>query len=319
MLDKYGHASKIRRFFFGTKHADRFTETGQRLSVTHNILCHALSIHLAMDASDRDRDRNETLKQALETDSRQHHADVQSAIENPSLLGVSPDEQRQAVCNLQLVARDNARSEASTAPAACSPGGSKSAMTLADLHRCSWWIRSELLTVEQKEGKKGKMLDVMLGAGTFGDVFAAKYCGESVVVKKMRNPMNCEAAQTASGSQAVASFLSEVYLACALNHPNIVHTMGGVVDEEEEPPCWVVMERLEQSLPKVLPHHLQRKPAASHTRNLCLQALASLTDQQKLRIMTGLCSALLYMHSKRPDSKTPEPYAHACPSRSEKL
>lgn len=328
MLYNYGCAGKIRRFLFGKKHAERFTQTGQRLSVTHNILCHALSIHLAMDASDRDRaaaaavaERYETLKQALETDSCQDRADLQSAIEEPSLLGVSPDEQDQAVHNLQLVAQDNARSDANTAPASGSPGGSEFAMTLANLQRCSWWIRSEFLTVEQKKGKNGKMVDVKLGSGTFGDVFAAEYCGETVVVKKMKNPMNRQAAESASGSQAVASFLSEVSLACALNHPNIVHTMGGVVDEEEEPPCWLVMERLEQSLPTVLvpPHHLPRKPAASHARNLCLQALASLNDQQKLRVMTGLCSALLYMHSKRPDPQTPEPYAHACPSRSEKL
>jgi hypothetical protein len=256
VLSKYGFASKIRKFFTGTKHAERFTESGQRLCVTHNILCHALSIHLAMDASDRDHEQQEMLKQALETDSRMHHADVQSAIQAPSLLGLSPDELPKAVSNLQLMAQDNACSEAGTAPAAFNPGGSKSNVTLADLQRCSWRIRSELLTFEQKESKKGKMLDVLLGGGTFGDVYAATYLGESVVVKKMKNPINCEAAQTASGSQALASFLSEVSLACALNHPNIVYTMGGVVDEDEEPPCWVVMERLDQSLPKVRPHYL---------------------------------------------------------------
>ena len=48
--------------------------------------------------------------------------------------------------------------------------------------------------------------------------------------------------------------------------------------------------------------------AACHPRNL--QALASLTHDQKLRIMMDICSALLFMHSKRPDSVTPEPYAH---------
>jgi serine/threonine protein kinase len=48
--------------------------------------------------------------------------------------------------------------------------------------------------------------------------------------------------------------------------------------------------------------------AACRPRNL--QALASLTLDQKLRIMMDICSALLFMHSKRPDSVTPEPYAH---------
>jgi serine/threonine protein kinase len=68
-----------------------------------------------------------------------------------------------------------------------------------------------------------------------------------------------------------------------------VHTLGGVVDQSEEPPCWIVMERLDQPLPKVL---------------------SSLSDGDKLNILIGICSALLYMHSKRPDSVTPEPYAH---------
>jgi hypothetical protein len=319
VLNKYGFASKIRKFFAGTKHADRFMETGQRLSVTHNILCHALSIHLAMDASDRELEHHEMMMQAIETDSRLYHADVQSAIQMPSLLGVSPDELPQAVHILQLVAQDNALSETGTAPAAYSPGGSSSSVTLADLQRCSWRIRSELLTFDQKEGKRGKILDVLLGSGTFGDVYAATYCGERVVVKKMRNPAKCDAAHSASVSQALASFVSEVSLACALNHPNIVHTVGGVVDEEEEPPCWIVMERLDQSLPKVRPTHLQRSLAVAHLCRLRSQALASLSDQQKLRIMIGLCSALLYMHSKRPDSKTPEPYENTRPSRLEKM
>ena len=208
-----------------------------------------------MDASDRDHEQHEMLKKALDVDSRLHRAEVQSAIQTPSLLGVSPDELPQALSNLQLVAQDGALSQAGTSPAASS-AGSKTPVTLAELQRCSWRIRSELLTFEQKEGKKGKFIDVLLGDGSFGDVYAATYCGERVVVKKMKNPKNYDAAQSASGSQALASFLSEVSLACALNHPNIVQTIGGVVDEEEEPPCWVVMERLEQQLPKVPPRFL---------------------------------------------------------------
>ena len=51
-----------------------------------------------------------------------------------------------------------------------------------------------------------------------------------------------------------------------------------------------------------------RAAAASHPHNL--QAIASLTDEQKLHIIKGICSALLFMHSKRPDSNTPDPYAH---------
>jgi hypothetical protein len=268
VLAKYGFASKLRKFFMGSNHAGCFTEAGQRLSVTHNLLCHALSIHLAMDASDRDHEQLDMLKQALAADFHLHHAEVQAAIQTPSLLGVAPDEQAQAVCNLQLIAQDGKLSQAGTATAVPSPGGSRLPVTLLDLQRCSWRIRSELLSFEQKEGKKGKMMDVMLGSGTFGDVYAATYCGERVVVKKMKNPMNCDAAKTTAGSLALASFLSEVSLACALTHPNIVQTFGGVVDEEEEPPCWIVFERLDQSLTKVLPHFLEHSHRIA--RSSCL-------------------------------------------------
>ena len=268
MLAKYGFASKLRKFFMGSNHAGCFTETGQRLSVTHNILCHALSIHLAMDASDRDHEQYDMLKQALAADSHQHHADVHAAIQTPSLLGVPPDELSQAVSNLQLIAQDGALSQAGTATAVSSPGGSRLPVTLLDLQRCSWRIRGELLSFEQKEGKRGKMIDVMLGGGTFGDVYAATYCGERVVVKKMKNPINRDAAQTAAGSQALVLFLSEVSLACALIHPNIVQTFGGVVDEEEEPPCWIVFERLDQSLSKVLPRFLEHSYTTA--RSCCL-------------------------------------------------
>jgi serine/threonine protein kinase len=48
-----------------------------------------------------------------------------------------------------------------------------------------------------------------------------------------------------------AAFVREVTFAFSLKHPNIVRTLGGVVDPEEEPPCWIVMERLDVSLAEV--------------------------------------------------------------------
>ena len=90
------------------------------------------------------------------------------------------------MCNLQLIAQDGALSQAGTATAVPSPGG-RLPVTLLDLQRCSWRIRSELLLFERKESKMGNMINVMLGGGTFGDEYAATYCGELVVVNKMRS------------------------------------------------------------------------------------------------------------------------------------
>ncbi len=292
VLLKYGFQSKISRFLRGKKHEDRFAEAGKRLFATFDIFCHSLSIQRSVNAEECERRQFESLQEAFDRDALQCHGELESAIETlnsaPSPahflqeFGVSPQNLPQVLSNLQLVAQDFSAS-ASSVPSA------GFVLTLDFLQRCSWRIRSELLAIEQKPGKKGKMIDVLLGDGTFGYVYAATYCNERVVVKKMKTPKSGAAALTAAGSQALASFHSEVSLACALNHPNIVHTLGGVVDEEEEPPCWIVMELLDQPLPK---------------------ALDSLTDNDKLRILIGICSALLYMHSKRPDSATPEPYAH---------
>ena len=259
VLKKYGFKSKFSRFVEGKKHEGRFKEAEERLFTTFNIMCHALSIHRSADAADHDHQQLEQLKQAFENDARQRRAELESVIQtlaNPvaptsSFLvenGIFSDDLPEMLSTLQLVAQD--LSSAGTSSIG-STGMGGSTVTVADLQRCSWRIRSELLTIEQKEGKKGKMIDVALGDGTFGDVYAAMYCGEHVVVKKMKNPKNADAARTPAGSQALESFSSEVSLACALNHPNIVHTLGGVVDEDEEPPCWIVMERLDFPLPRV--------------------------------------------------------------------
>ena len=288
VLLKYGFQNKFARFFRGKKHEDRFTETGARLFHTFDIFCHTLSIQRSANAEDHER-----RQEAFDRDAYQCYTELESAIQtlnsaSPSAdflgqLGVSSYKLPQVLSDFQLVAQDF--SQAGTAPSA----SGVATLTLDRLQRCSWRIRSELLTIEQKEGKRGKMIDVSLGDGSFGDVYAATFCDERVVVKKMKNPKNSAATRSATGCQALASFFSEVSLACALNHPNIVHTLGGVVDEEEEPPCWIVMERLDKPLPK---------------------ALDSLTENNKLCILIGICRALLYMHSKRPDSATPEPYAH---------
>jgi protein kinase len=296
VLLKYGFQTKIAKLFKGKKHEERFTESGKRLIATFDIFCHALSIQRSANAEENER-RQLELQQAFENDTCRLHQQMESVIETlktaappESLLseiGVSHNDLPLALSNLELVSHDF--SGASNAATVARPSSRSEIVTFDMLQCCSWRIRSELVTIEQKEVKRGKMIDVKLGGGTFGDAYAATYCNERVVVKKMKNPPTRDDAHTAAGSKALASFFSEVSVACALNHPNIVHTLGGVVEEEEEPPCWIVMERLDQPLPKVLD---------------------SLSDGDKLDILVGICSALLYMHSKHPDSVTPEPYAH---------
>ena len=295
VLLKYGFQTKLAKFLKGKKHEERFTECGKRLIATFDVFCHALSIQRSANVEDHER-RQLELQQAFKNDHCLLHQQLVSVMETLKIsappqsflseIGVSHTDLPQALTKLELVSHDF--SGASTADTVARPSSGLEAVTFDMLQRCSWRIRSELVAIEQKEVKGGKM-DIKLGGGTFGDAYAATYCNERVVVKKMKNPQTRDDALTAAGSQALASFFSEVSVACALNHPNIVHTLGGVVEEGLEPPLWIVMERLDQALPKVL---------------------SSLTAGDKLNILIGICSALLYMHSKRPDSATPEPYAH---------
>ena len=119
------------------------------------------------------------------------------------------------------------------------------------------FMPSEELTFDTKEVGKGKAVsktEVRLGKpGSFGDVFSAVHCEITpVAVKKLKYPNN--AADLASYDAARASFalfVDEVSFAFSLNHPNIVRTLGGVVDAAFEPPCCIVMERLGKSLAEV--------------------------------------------------------------------
>ncbi len=113
------------------------------------------------------------------------------------------------------------------------------------------FIRSEELKFEYKEFKKGQPLkELRLGnPGSFGVVFAALHCGSPVAVKKLKSPTGVDDLISSDAARAsFSAFVLEVSFASSLHHPNIVRTLGGVVDPSEDFPCWIVMERLERTL-----------------------------------------------------------------------
>jgi len=118
-------------------------------------------------------------------------------------------------------------------------------------------MRSDELEFDLQEVGKGKnklKMPVRLGkSGSFGDVFSASHCQNTpVAVKKLKFPASADQLTSSDPARAAfAAFVAEVSFASSLNHPNIVRTLGGVVDPDSQPFCWIVMERLEKSLAEV--------------------------------------------------------------------
>jgi hypothetical protein len=131
----------------------------------------------------------------------------------------------------------------------------RSVVTVEDAQSCSWFMRSDELVFDYREVKKGQPAkEIRLGKpGSFGDVFSATHCDRAqVAVKKLKIPTKAsDVAASAPAAVAFAAFVREVSFAFSLKHPNIVRTLGGVVDCQEEPPCWIIMERLSLSLAEV--------------------------------------------------------------------
>jgi serine/threonine protein kinase len=282
VLQDYGHCSGVKRWVFGSKHASQFKEHYDRLHMSYVHLC----LTLLVDRRDSERGL-QTFEEAFQLDVKEYEQAYGDALQNGELsaavlegVGVSPrDLERQ-------------RSFSVLAPAA----GAAVISTMEQAQSCSWIMRTKELQMD----KKGESANnVRLGQpGSFGDVYSAMHFGTPVAVKKLRSP--CSAQDLSSSKPAAraafAAFVTEVSFAFSLKHPNIVRTLGGIVDAREEPPCWIVMERLQCSLADM---------------DADASGKLKLDDHQKLDIIMGVCSALVYLHSSnRNDSESTEAHAH---------
>jgi serine/threonine protein kinase len=290
ILENFGCCSDFKRFVFGSKHASLFAKAGDHLYHSYNTFCQALSIHLVLDERDAGLRRWQVFEEAYQRDWKQYEQDLGVALLGLNFAAQLEDHgisSQAAMCCLPFSAvAPSARAAAIT--------------TLEEAQGCSWFMRAEELKMEYKEIKKGQPAkEIRLGkSGSFGDVFSAVHCGATLVaVKKLRYPGKAEELASSDVARvSFAAFVAEVSFAFSLNHPNIVRTIGGVVDALEEPPCWIVMERLQRSLAE-MPVHADGK--------------LLLNEFEKLDIIIGICSALVYLHSSNRDGSEPtEAHAH---------
>jgi hypothetical protein len=251
VLDEYGRCGFFRKFLFGASQREAFEESGHRLTSCHSAFSHAVSLQLATDQRDQQqqmdarlRNIQALLEHASQSDAEQHRQDLLRAMQSAHLLetlrrlGISPDE-----------LHSGSSSSASFSVQA------RSIATFEDAKNCGWFIRSETVSFDKKEvGRSRELQNVRLGkSGSFGDVYSAIYCNDTpVAVKKLKSPISDrDLASSETARASFASFVTEVSFAVSLKHPNIVRTFGGVVDALEDPPCWIVMERLDVSLAEV--------------------------------------------------------------------
>jgi hypothetical protein len=263
VLEEFGRCKAVMRFLVGSKHAKQFLEAGDRLATSYTTLCHAVSIHLALNERDhaarRDEQVNEKLQlimQKLDSRPKIDDADFQFAFQRDAqeceadLVKSMLDPELSAKLR-GLGVRSNAGNFTRDLSASA-----RSIVTVEDAQSCSWCMRSDELAFDYREVKKGQPAkEIRLGKpGSFGDVFSATHCDRTLVaVKKLKIPTKTnDLVSSASAAAAFAAFVKEVSFAFSLKHPNIVRTLGGVVDHQEEPPCWIIMERLNMSLAEVM-------------------------------------------------------------------
>jgi hypothetical protein len=278
ILRDFSICHRVTKFVFGSKYALQFKESGYRLISSHTIFCSAVSTQLAADQHDK-LDRIQLVLDArLDLDSK--HL-VQDCRCSRCLALDAAFQQHMEHYNQDLARQFEDRSWAEALESlgfsqdsisrrvAFPVSDVRAITTFEGAESCCWYIRSDEISFDMKDvGRRKERQKVSLGKpGSFGDVYAAKHCrvdldcegkpaaanlnfdGMPVAVKKLRSPVSAD--DLASCPDAFAAFVKEVTLAFSLNHPNIVRTFGGVVDPKEEPPCWIVMERLERSLAEV--------------------------------------------------------------------
>jgi hypothetical protein len=277
VLDEYGRCSDFRRFVFGSSHREQFEESGRRLTTCHSAFSHTLSIQLAADQRNQQQQMDIklemiqlALERAFQSDQEQYCEDLHNAMQDAQLT---------EALNKLGVYDEGILHEAASSVAA-PPARARMITNFEDAQACSWFIRSEAIEIDKKEvGKKKEKQAVRLGKpGSFGDVYSAMYCNDTpVAVKKLKFPTSARDMASSDVARAsFAAFVAEVSFAFSLKHPNIVCTFGGVVDASEEPPCWIVMEKLERSMAEVT--STSRAKSDYVTRFTCRSQLITTTN-----------------------------------------
>jgi hypothetical protein len=262
VLEELGRSNAVVRFLAGSKHAKQFLEAGDRLATSYTTLCHAVSIHLALNERDHAARRDELVNEKLQLimqklDSRPKidDADFQFAFQRDAQECQADLVKSMLDPEFSAKLRGfGVRPLAGHFPRDLS-ASTRAIITVEDAQSCSWCMRSDEIVFDYREVKKGQPAkEIRLGKpGSFGDVFSATHCDHTpVAVKKLKIPTKTkDIVSSASAAAAFALFVREISFAFSLKHPNIVRTLGGVVDDQEEPPCWIVMERLNMSLAEV--------------------------------------------------------------------
>ena len=126
-------------------------------------------------------------------------------------------------------------------------------------------------------------LEASLGAGASGEVFAARYLGTPVAVKRLHaRAHGCE--------RTGAAFREEVRLLLELAHPNVVQLLGGSWDVGSAEMCLVL-----ELCPKGSLDDLLRSERHAHSDAKPLTWVADM-----LPIATGVARGMAYLHAQSP-------------------
>jgi len=118
----------------------------------------------------------------------------------------------------------------------------------------------------------------VLGAGSFGVVIRAMFCGIMVAVKRPHNPLG------SANPETLVELCNELRILRRLRHPNIVATYGAAVDPDTQQ-ISLVLELVEGvGLAEFMKGETDAGPSL----------LA------RYQVMVGMCRALLYMHTRVP-------------------
>jgi hypothetical protein len=137
-----------------------------------------------------------------------------------------------------------------------------------------WLVRREDIVVDQAQ---------LLGEGGFGTVYACLYMGVSAAIKRPKEHLN---------ASHMESIYNELRVLRTLNHPNIVSFYGACIDETSGT-LDLVIERVKgTSLARFFKGVMPAVTLGS--------AADGMSETARMQILTGVSSALHYMHSRKP-------------------